>query len=69
MDKYGLFSNPPVTALPSWRNTAPPKQLMAVYDWSSSSQAAIYTWAASQKRLAGQIRPLLMSMDGVGTDD
>jgi integrase len=45
------------------------KQLMAAYDWSSSSQAAVYTKAANQKRLAGQVMPLLMDMDGEGTDD
>jgi len=45
------------------------RQLMAAYDWSSPSQAAVYTKAANQKRLAGQVMPLLMDMDGEGTSD
>lgn len=43
------------------------RQLMAVYDWTSASQATIYTRAASRKKLAGEAMHLL-AQDQSGTD-
>ena len=40
-------------------NGATTPQLMAIYDWSSPSQAEVYTRAANRTRLAGQAMPLL----------
>jgi integrase len=40
-------------------NGATTAQLMAIYDWSSPSQAEVYTRAANRTRLAGQAMPLL----------
>ncbi len=38
-------------------------QLMAIFDWSSISQAEVYTRAADQKRLAGEAMGLLVPVD------
>jgi integrase len=40
-------------------NGATEEQLMAIYDWSTPSQAAVYTRAANRKRMAGQAMVLL----------
>jgi hypothetical protein len=40
-------------------NGATDRQLMAMFDWMSASQATIYTEAANRKRLAGQGMRLL----------
>lgn len=47
------------------------QQLMAVFDWTTSAQAKVYTEAANRKRMANDAMPLLShfsrAMDGSGT--
>jgi integrase len=42
-------------------NGATDQQLMAIFDWDTPSQAAIYTKAASRKRMAGDAMAMLSS--------
>ena len=49
-------------------NGATTRQLMAMFDWSTISQAEVYTRAADQKRLAGQAMGLI-SLDRTGNED
>lgn len=41
--------------------------LMAIYDWTTASQATIYTRAADRKRLAADAMPLLAAGAKMGT--
>jgi hypothetical protein len=41
---------------------------MAMFDWSTISQAEVYTRAADQKRLAGEAMGLI-SLDRSGNED
>jgi integrase len=43
-------------------------QLMAIFDWSSISQAEVYTRAADQKRLAGEAMGLLVPVHSENDD-
>lgn len=49
-------------------NGATDRQLMAIYDWTTASQATVYTRAADRKRLAADAMPLLASGTKTGTD-
>ena len=49
-------------------NGATTRQLMAMFDWSTISQAEVYTRAADQKRLAGEAMGLI-SWDRIGNED
>lgn len=49
-------------------NGATTRQLMAMFDWSTISQAEVYTRAADQKRLAGEAMGLI-SLDRSGNED
>ncbi len=49
-------------------NGATTRQLMAMFDWSTISQAEVYTRAADQKRLAGEAMGLI-SLDRIGNED
>lgn len=49
-------------------NGATTRQLMAMFDWSTISQAEVYTRAADQKRLAGEAMGLI-SLDRKGNED
>lgn len=49
-------------------NGATTKQLMAMFDWTTISQAEVYTRAADQKRLAGEAMGLI-NLDQSGNDD
>lgn len=49
-------------------NGATTKQLMAMFDWTTISQAEVYTRKADQKRLAGEAMGLI-NLDRSGNDD
>jgi integrase len=49
-------------------NGATDRQLMALYDWDTASQATVYTAAADRKRLAGEAAKLLSSEQTVNID-
>jgi integrase len=49
-------------------NGATTRQLMAMFDWSTISQAEVYTRAADQKRLAGEAMGLI-SLDRIGNEN
>lgn len=49
-------------------NGATTRQLMAMFDWSTISQAEVYTRAADQKKLAGEAM-FLITLDQSGNED
>jgi integrase len=49
-------------------NGATASQLMAMFDWSTISQAEVYTRAADRKRMAGEAMDLI-SLDRSGNED
>lgn len=49
-------------------NGATTRQLMAMFDWSTISQAEVYTRAADQKKLAGEAMGLI-NLDRTGNED
>ena len=48
-------------------NGATDRQLMAMFDWTTPSQASVYVRAADKKRLAGDAARLMVGAFGVGT--
>jgi integrase len=48
-------------------NGATDRQLMAMFDWTTPSQASVYVRAADKKRLAGDAARLMVGAFGIGT--